>query len=239
VVVQHLSPDHKSMMSNLLARHTEHARDRGRGRPAPGGRSCLPDPARGPHARHDRTSAPDAEESAGADLTHRHLPVLAGRGIRPARGGRDPLGHGYRRHARRSVAINAAGGFLLSQEPESAKFDGMPRSVIATGIVDAILPAEETPAAAARPHPQRALQGTRACGQSHPLRDDDQRRGGVRDPATAAPDRRHRLLRLQAGRRSCAASSGACRCATRRSSTNTSTGWRTTAAKSSPCAAKC
>ena len=39
------------------------------------------------------------------------------------------------------VAINAAGGFLLSQEPESAKFDGMPRSVIATGIVDAILPA--------------------------------------------------------------------------------------------------
>jgi two-component system CheB/CheR fusion protein len=46
---------------------------------------------------------------------------------------------------RGAVAINAAGGFLLSQEPESAKFDGMPRSVIATGIVDAILPAEELP----------------------------------------------------------------------------------------------
>jgi two-component system CheB/CheR fusion protein len=41
------------------------------------------------------------------------------------------------------VAINDAGGLLLAQEPESAKFDGMPRSVIATGLVDAILPPEE------------------------------------------------------------------------------------------------
>ncbi|MDP3636786.1 MAG: CheR family methyltransferase, partial [Azonexus sp.] len=46
---------------------------------------------------------------------------------------------------RGSVAINAAGGFLMAQEPESAKFDGMPRSVIGTGIVDVILPAEELP----------------------------------------------------------------------------------------------
>jgi two-component system CheB/CheR fusion protein len=41
------------------------------------------------------------------------------------------------------VAINDAGGLLLAQEPESAKFDGMPRSVIATGLVDATLPPEE------------------------------------------------------------------------------------------------
>jgi two-component system CheB/CheR fusion protein len=44
---------------------------------------------------------------------------------------------------RGAVAINDAGGLLLAQEPESAKFDGMPRSVIATGLVDAILPPEE------------------------------------------------------------------------------------------------
>jgi two-component system CheB/CheR fusion protein len=47
---------------------------------------------------------------------------------------------------RGSVAINAAGGFLMVQEPESAKFDGMPRSAIGTGVVDAILPPEELPA---------------------------------------------------------------------------------------------
>jgi two-component system CheB/CheR fusion protein len=46
---------------------------------------------------------------------------------------------------RGAVAINAAGGFLMAQEPESSKFDGMPRSVIATSLVDAILPAEELP----------------------------------------------------------------------------------------------
>ena len=39
-------------------------------------------------------------------------------------------------------AINEAGGFLLAQAPENAKFDGMPRSVISTGLVDAILPVE-------------------------------------------------------------------------------------------------
>jgi two-component system CheB/CheR fusion protein len=44
---------------------------------------------------------------------------------------------------RGAVAINDAGGLLLAQEPESAKFDGMPRSVIATGLVDAILPPEQ------------------------------------------------------------------------------------------------
>jgi two-component system CheB/CheR fusion protein len=44
---------------------------------------------------------------------------------------------------RGAVAINDAGGLLLAQEPESAKFDGMPRSVIATGLVDAILPPDE------------------------------------------------------------------------------------------------
>ena len=44
---------------------------------------------------------------------------------------------------RGAAAINDAGGFLVAQEPEDAKFDGMPRSVIATGLVDAILPVEQ------------------------------------------------------------------------------------------------
>jgi two-component system CheB/CheR fusion protein len=44
---------------------------------------------------------------------------------------------------RGAAAINDAGGFLIAQEPEDAKFDGMPRSVIATGLVDAILPVDQ------------------------------------------------------------------------------------------------
>ncbi len=39
-------------------------------------------------------------------------------------------------------AIKAAGGVTFAQEPESAKFDGMPRSAIATGCVDFVLPPE-------------------------------------------------------------------------------------------------
>jgi two-component system, chemotaxis family, CheB/CheR fusion protein len=39
--------------------------------------------------------------------------------------------------------INKVGGFTLVQEPSSAQFDGMPRSAIATGIVDRILAPSE------------------------------------------------------------------------------------------------
>ena len=41
---------------------------------------------------------------------------------------------------RGSAAINDAGGLLIAQEPDNAKFDGMPRSVIATGHASAVNP---------------------------------------------------------------------------------------------------
>ena len=37
-------------------------------------------------------------------------------------------------------AIKEAGGITFAQDPESAKFDGMPRSAIASGCVDLVLP---------------------------------------------------------------------------------------------------
>ena len=40
-------------------------------------------------------------------------------------------------------AIKAAGGTVIAQRPETAKFDGMPRAAIATGKVDMILSPEE------------------------------------------------------------------------------------------------
>ena len=43
-------------------------------------------------------------------------------------------------------AIRTAGGIVIAQSPESAEYDGMPKSAIATGMVDATLPPESMPA---------------------------------------------------------------------------------------------
>jgi two-component system CheB/CheR fusion protein len=40
-------------------------------------------------------------------------------------------------------AIKAEGGIVIVQDPKSAKFDGMPKSAIASGLVDLILPPKE------------------------------------------------------------------------------------------------
>lgn len=42
-------------------------------------------------------------------------------------------------------AVKGEGGIAIVQDPDSAKYDGMPRSAIATGIVDYILPVEKIP----------------------------------------------------------------------------------------------
>ena len=39
--------------------------------------------------------------------------------------------------------VKGAGGIVIAQDPESAKYDGMPRAAIATGLVDLVLPPEE------------------------------------------------------------------------------------------------
>jgi len=47
-------------------------------------------------------------------------------------------------------AIKDAGGLVIAQDPEEAGFDGMPRSAIATGLVDLVLPSTKIPAALVR-----------------------------------------------------------------------------------------
>ncbi|MCP4688572.1 MAG: PAS domain-containing protein [Desulfobacterales bacterium] len=42
-------------------------------------------------------------------------------------------------------AVKGGGGIAMVQDPGSAKYDGMPRSAIATGVVDFILPVEKLP----------------------------------------------------------------------------------------------
>lgn len=41
------------------------------------------------------------------------------------------------------AAIKAAGGYCVAQDPEDAEYSGMPRGVIATGLVDKVLPVRE------------------------------------------------------------------------------------------------
>jgi two-component system CheB/CheR fusion protein len=139
VVIQHLSPDHKSMMSNLLARHTEMpvivvenemVLQTGRVYLIPPGKDMTvsgdqlrlsPKSPRGLSLPIDLFFTSLAESFGNRSIGI----VLSGTGSDGTRG---------------AVAINDAGGLLLAQDPESAKFDGMPRSVIATGLVDDVLP---------------------------------------------------------------------------------------------------
>jgi len=141
VVIQHLSPDHKSMMDNLLARHTRmpvlmaenglemqpnhvYLIPPGKNMTAAGSQLRLV-----PKNPHGLSLPIDLFfTSVAKEFGNRCVgAILSGTGSDGTRG---------------AVAINDAGGFLLAQDPESAKFDGMPRSVIATGLVDEVLPPE-------------------------------------------------------------------------------------------------
>lgn len=142
VVIQHLSPDHKSMMASLLARHTRMPvlmveADT----PIEANRVYLISPGVLMHTdgrllrlrpKSPRSLILPIDVFFQSLATHhgRHAVgvVLSGTGSDGTRG---------------AGAINEAGGLLIAQSPENAKFDGMPRSVIATGLVDAILPVEQ------------------------------------------------------------------------------------------------
>lgn len=144
VVIQHLSPDHKSMMCNLLARHTRMpvvlVQD---GMDIQPDRLHLIPPGSVMHVREGclhLTSKSPHGLTLPIDIFFNALAracgpravgvILSGTGTDGTRG---------------ATALNEAGGFLMAQEPESAAFDGMPRSVIATGLVDAVLPPEKLP----------------------------------------------------------------------------------------------
>lgn len=145
VVIQHLSPDFKSLMDELLARYTKmpiHRVEDGMVvRPnsiylippkkemiISGGKLLLTDkdPQQDlslPIDHFFRSLAQDVGSNAIAV-------VLSGTGSDGSRGIRD---------------VHEAGGLVLVQSEETAKFDGMPRSALDTGIVDAVLSPEQMP----------------------------------------------------------------------------------------------
>jgi two-component system CheB/CheR fusion protein len=147
VVIQHLSPDFKSMMDELLARRTKIpvrlVEDGVRVEPnhiylipskkemiISGGILLLSDKGGG----QELTLPIDVFfRSLAQDVGDRAIGiVLSGAGSDGARGIRD---------------IHAAGGVVLCQDEQTATFDGMPRSARDTGVVDHVLPPGEMPGA--------------------------------------------------------------------------------------------
>jgi two-component system CheB/CheR fusion protein len=145
VVIQHLSPDFKSLMKELLERRTRMAVYRvTEGMELEPNSIYLIPPGKNlvlknqtlhllqqqERSRHGLNFPIDLFlESSAKTYGERSIGViLSGTGSDGTNGLR---------------AINEAGGFTLVQEPESAEFDGMPRTAIATGIIDRVLsPAE-------------------------------------------------------------------------------------------------
>ena len=157
VLVQHLDPSHKSMLVDLLARDARiKVMQAGDGMPIR--RNCLyVSPPQADLSFHEgvlRLSPPRARRA--------HLPfdlflhsladsfgeravcvILSGTGSDGSVGLR---------------SVSANGGLVIAQDPAETAYDGMPRSAIATGFVDLVLPVARIPQALVRhaQHPELA-----------------------------------------------------------------------------------
>ena len=142
VVIQHLSPDHKSLLSELLAKHTMMQVFE-----AEEGTVLKPNciyviPSRKLLTIRDgalhldeklKTRQPNDAidiffESLAEDQKHQAgAIILSGTGTDGTRG---------------IEAIKRQGGFVVVQDPVTAAFDGMPNSALATGVADLVLAPE-------------------------------------------------------------------------------------------------
>ncbi len=146
VVVQHLSPDFKSLMNELLARHTKlpiyrvedgmaiqpnaiYLIPRKKNMVLSHGKLVLTD--------QDQKPGPNLPidiffQSLAQDVGERAIAVvLSGTGSDGSRGLKD---------------IHEAGGLVIVQDPETSAFDGMPKAALATGLTDLVLPPGAMPA---------------------------------------------------------------------------------------------
>lgn len=145
VLVQHLDPLHKSILSDLLRRYTKmkvmEVKD---GTMVEPNTVFVIPPNRYMAIMHRKLHLLEPKEVPGLripiDYFFRSLAedqkekaiciVLSGTGTEGALGIR---------------AIKGEGGMAIVQDPESAKYDGMPRNAVATGLADYILLPEEMP----------------------------------------------------------------------------------------------
>ena len=145
VVIQHLSPDYKSMMDELLARHTKmkiHIVEDGM-RVEPNTIYLIP-PRKNMSIFHNQLFLDDYNLRKGLnlpiDIFFRSLANEKGKkGIGIILSGTGSDG------ALGTKAIKEAAGMIMVQDEASAKFDGMPRSSISTGLVDFVLTPDKMP----------------------------------------------------------------------------------------------
>ena len=144
IVIQHLSTQYKSMMEDLINRYTsmpvhmifnDMAIEKNHIYLIPAGKLLT--------IENDKLYLTDKlkdtfhlpidvffKSLADNSTSHAIGVILSGTGTDGSRG---------------AVAINAQGGMVIAQEPTDAKFDGMPKSLIETGIVDYKLTAKVIP----------------------------------------------------------------------------------------------
>lgn len=145
VVIQHLSPNFESMMDELLSRHSSMDIKRVVDDLEVEPNTIYLNPPRSKmivkNGRFELTANLDVRqlnlpidiffESLAREYEERAIAVvLSGTGSDGTRG---------------AAAVKEHNGIVLVQSPESAKFDGMPRSVIESGNCDAIASASELP----------------------------------------------------------------------------------------------
>ena len=168
ILIQHLDPTHESMMVELLSAQTDmKVHQAAEGMPVeqnhlyiipPGTYLSVGDGALHliqPQARHGARLPFDFLLNSLADEygARAVCVVLSGTGSDGSAG---------------LKAVNASGGYVVAQDPEEAGYDGMPRSAIATGLVDRVLAVAEIPAALAgcEVRQQRSRDGPRAGVQA-------------------------------------------------------------------------
>lgn len=142
VVAQHLSPTHRSMLMELLARETElRVEELERPRALKADRIYITPPNKNVEFEGGLLTIRTPKRKAGpipsVDVFFASLALECGDtaiGIILSGTGSDG--------SRGIQAIKAAGGITFAQD-DSAKYDGMPRSAVATGCVDLILPSAE------------------------------------------------------------------------------------------------
>lgn len=145
IIVQHLSPDYKSLMPELLSRHTKM-----RVTEAKQGEVVQPDHVYLiPGSKNLTINAgklrltnrpPNTQMNFSIDIFFQSLAleqkeraigiILSGTGSDGTKGGK---------------SIKEVGGTMFIQNPDDARFDGMPRSSINGGLADFILTAAEMP----------------------------------------------------------------------------------------------
>ncbi|SDM44390.1 chemotaxis protein CheB [Halarsenatibacter silvermanii] len=146
VLVQHLAPDHKSILTDIIKRHTSmEVLEVENGMPVKPGRVYIIPPDQSMSLNEGKLNLSKPASPHGQqmpiDIFFRSLAqdqgekaigiVLSGTGADGTLGLR---------------AIKGQGGMAMVQTPESAKYSGMPNSAINTELIDYQLPPEEMPA---------------------------------------------------------------------------------------------